>query len=112
MHVVGRGRGQDLILSATDLANFLGCRHRTALDMAAAHGDRKRVYTTDPLLEILWKRGLAHEKAYVESLRVAHLSVVDLEHIGDPVERVAATLEEMRKGTDVIVQGALSDECW
>lgn len=26
-----------LELSATDLSNFLGCRHRTALDMAVPH---------------------------------------------------------------------------
>ena len=44
MHVVGqgRGRGQALVLSATDLANFLGCRHRTALDMSVAFGARDR----------------------------------------------------------------------
>ena len=34
--------GQDFVLSATDLANFLACRNRTALDVLAATGLRKR----------------------------------------------------------------------
>ena len=42
-----------LVLSATDLSNFLGCRHRTALDMAVAYGERKRPHFEDPLLEVL-----------------------------------------------------------
>ena len=36
-----RKDGPELILSATDLSNFLGCKHRTALDMAVATSARK-----------------------------------------------------------------------
>jgi len=57
MHV----RGAELILSATDLSNFFGCRHRTALDIDVAHGSRRRPYVEDPLLELLWQRGREHE---------------------------------------------------
>ena len=57
------------ILAATDLAAFLGCRHRTALDMAVATGVREEPYVEpDPLLEVLSKRGLEHEARYVDSL--------------------------------------------
>jgi predicted RecB family nuclease len=105
-------RDLELVLSATDLSNFLGCRHRTGLDMAAAYGDIKRHYQNDPLLELLWKRGLEHERRFVESLRAEGRTVVDLGGLDDSVERVALTLEEMSKGTDVIVQGALSDGRW
>lgn len=104
MHVVARGRGQELILSATDLANFLGCRHRTALDMAVAFGKRARAYRKDPLLEALWQRGLEHEKRYVDSLRPNAASIVDLGSIGDPEEQIKQTREAMTKGVDVIVQ--------
>ena len=41
------------VLSATDLSNFLSCRHRTALEMAEAHGRRRRPRWDDPLLELL-----------------------------------------------------------
>src|SRR5947209_4782054 len=108
MHLVGR----DLVLSATDLANFLACRHRTALDMAVAFGARDRVYRRDPLLEILWQRGIEHEKRYVESLRNDCATVVDLGDVDDPVEQVVATLEEMHRGIEVIVQGGLTDGRW
>src|ERR1700704_1691884 len=96
--------GSDLILSATDLASFLGCRHRTALDMAETRGGPKRPYFNDPLLDVLFKRGLEHEKSYVESLRAEGLTVVDLADAGDAAARGAATLDEMRQGTQVIVQ--------
>ncbi|MGE5098864.1 MAG: nuclease, partial [Deltaproteobacteria bacterium] len=108
MHV----HGHDLVLSATDLSNFLGCRHRTGLDMEVAYGNRRRPYRDDPLLELLWQRGDEHEKRFVESLRAEVRTLVDLGGLDDPVERVAVTLEEMAKGTDVIVQGGLSDDRW
>jgi uncharacterized protein len=111
MHV-GGVHGAELVLSATDLSNFLGCRHRTALDIEVAFGARQRPYVTDPLLEVLWERGREHERRYVEQLRRVCASVVDLTEIGDPVEHVAATIDAMRLGVDAIVQGALSDGQW
>jgi len=112
MHVVGRGRGQDLVLSATDLANFLGCRHKTALDMAVAYGKRDRPFVDDPLLVALRERGFEHERRYVDSLRAAGGSIVDLTSIGDPEEQIKETREAMAKGVDVIVQGVLADGHW
>lgn len=101
-------------LSATDLAHFLSCRHLTALDMAVAHGVLARPATrTDPLLDILIKRGAEHEARYVE--RLGHtLEVRDLNDLphADRDLAVARTLEAMRDGADVIVQGALMDGCW
>ncbi len=102
----------ELVLSATDLSNFLGCRHRTALDMAVAHGKRKRPYQSDPRLELLWQRGLEHERQYVESLRAGRETLIDLSTLDDPDERVSATLAAMRDGIGVIVQGGLADGRW
>jgi uncharacterized protein len=112
MHVVSRGGGQKLVLSATDVANFLGCRHRTALDMAVAYKKRARPYRNDPLLEALWQRGLQHEKRYVDSLRPNAESIVELGSIEDREEQIKQTHEAMTKGVDVIVQGGLSDGHW
>ena len=97
----------DLLLSATDLSNFLGCRHRTSLEMDAAAHIRTKPHHTDPLLELLFARGLAHEKAYVEQLRAEGREITDLSATPDGPQRVAATLAAMRAGADVIVQGAL-----
>src|SRR5688500_11916219 len=107
--------GTTLELSATDLAAFLGCRHRTALDMAVAHGKLVRPKSEpDPLLEILWARGLEHERLYVQSLRAKGLSVTDLTDFQEQSREVhvAKTTEAMRAGAEVIVQGALRDGVW
>jgi uncharacterized protein len=104
--------GTDLVLSATDLSNFLSCRHRTALEMAEAYGKRKRPYFHDPLVEILQQRGDDHEKAYVDLLRSGGRDVVDLNGITGREEAIRRTLEAMRAGAHVIVQGALADGRW
>ena len=107
-----RAFDNELVLSATDLSNFLSCRHRTALEMAAARGKRQKPKWDDPLLELLFKRGLEHENTYVESLQVDGRKIVSLADLNEPDESVAQTLAAMRLGADVIVQAALEDGCW
>jgi predicted RecB family nuclease len=101
-----------LVLSATDLSNFLNCRHRTALEMGEALGKRQRPAWTDPLLEALFARGLEHERNYVSRLSAAGKSIVDLSEIKAREGAIAATLEAMRTGAEVIVQGAVGDGRW
>jgi uncharacterized protein len=105
-------QGDELLLSATDLSNFLGCRHCTALDIAVARGARDRPWFHDPLLEVLRRRGAEHEQRYVESLKSEGLSVSDISTVEDPAQRATATMGAMRSGADVIVQGALRDGLW
>jgi uncharacterized protein len=104
-----------LRLSASDLSHFLSCRHLTALDLAVAHRTRERPYRPDdPLLQLLFDRGIAHEKAYVETLRREGRDVLDLNGIprNQPDEAIARTLTAIRAGADVIVQAALQHGCW
>src|SRR2546425_3075566 len=96
----------ELLLSATDLSNFLSCRHLTALEMAVARGKRRRPHWDDPLLQILFDRGLVHERAYVASLQSQGLQIVTLADVKERDAAVAQTLHAMRSGMDVIVQGA------
>lgn len=103
--------GPDLLLSATDLSNFLSCRQLTALSMAVIHGKPKPPEYNDPLRDILFQRGTDHEKRYVELLRSKGRQIVDLTEV-DKDARVARTMEAMRSGADVIVQGALRDGRW
>jgi len=103
--------GESLDLSASDLSQFLGCRHRTALDMAVAFGMRDAPTWIDPLLRVLQERGLEHERRYADSLRAQGLSVVDLsEQSGD--NAVAGAVAAMRAGADVLLQPALRDGRW
>ena len=80
--------------------------------MEASAGIRKRPHFDDPILELLFQRGTDHEKSYVDSLRETGMSVVELTPVMNRDELLAATLDAMRAGTDVIVQGALADEGW
>ncbi|MGH9350048.1 MAG: TM0106 family RecB-like putative nuclease, partial [Vicinamibacterales bacterium] len=101
-----------LILSATDLANFLNCRHRTALEMSEARGRRQRPAWPDPLRDALFARGLAHERAYVSRLGAAGKQIADLSEIKAHDEALAATRRAMRAGVEVIVQAALAAGRW
>jgi uncharacterized protein len=104
--------GSTIHLSATDLSNFLGCRHRIGLEMAVAAGKLKRPHFDDPQLEALFARGLAHERKHVESLASNDARVVDLTEVKNHAAAVEQTLAAMCEGAEVIVQGALSDGPW
>ena len=100
-----------LVLSATDLANFLACRHKTTLDLAAARGGLAKPVWVDPSVELLRRRGEEHERRYVETLKLEGLTVVDLREVAFD-ERFARTLQAMNTGADVIVQAALDCRPW
>ena len=97
-----------LELSASDLSQFLACRHLTPLDLAVAQGQRAAPSWVDPALVLLQERGLGHERRYVDTLRGQGLEAVDLSarSVDDAVSRAS---DAMRPGVDVIVQPALRD---
>jgi len=98
-----------LLLSATDLVNFLGCRHATYLDMRDL---------TDPVelpdaTVLIFEKGIEHEKRYLASLKARDVSVVEVPGEGfDLPERTAQTREAMRAGAEVIYQAALVVPPW
>ena len=96
-----------LVLSPSDLANFLTCRHRAGLDLAAVKGKLTKPTYDDPYATMLREHGEAHELAYVESLRAAGKGVVNLKDVEDAA---AKTREAMRAGAGVIVQARLEGE--
>jgi predicted RecB family nuclease len=100
------------VLSATDLAGYLNCRHLSALERAVAEGNLKKPYVWDPLLKILWERGSIHEKNYVEHLTKAGLEVFRIDGFDVSPEAVAATIAAMRRGVQIIAQGAFSHQGW
>jgi uncharacterized protein len=65
-----------LVLSPSDLANFLSCRHRAGLDLAAARKVIEKPRYEDPYAAMLRQHGDEHERAYVETLRTGR-SIVD-----------------------------------
>ena len=104
--------GNRLVLAATDLSNHLACRRKTALELSVLRGERERPDLTDPLLEILRQRGADHEARFVESERARGFEIVDASRIPGvdrPTrdQRIAATLDAMRRGAARIVQAAI-----
>ena len=96
-----------LRLSATDLANFLACRHLTRLDLDRVHGriaGPPRFQWQQEEVQLLRERGDAHEAAYVEALaeNVARLET----------RSQAETERAMRNGVAVIVQATLGEGRW
>ena len=110
-------RSGTLVLSPTDLSAFLGCRHRTGLDLAVAHGELEKPEWRDAMGEALRARGLAHEQHYVQWLRDQGHAVVDVSAGPDAATRsdaatLALTRAAMRQGAPVIYQALLADENW
>ena len=64
-----------LEFSATDLADYLNCRHLSALERAVAEGSLSRPVVRDPFLDTLRERNLLHERNYVEQLEHASEAV-------------------------------------
>ncbi len=95
---------------ATDLANFLGCRHLAGLERLAAHRIVERPFFEDPMLDVLRERGLEHERAYVQWLARSGKSVIEIDR--EDQNAFEATLGAMRAGTDVIVQGRVEGGNW
>ena len=99
-------------LSATDLVNHLSCRHLTRLNAGVAAGEMEPPSYHDRFLELLQKRGADHEEGYIQHLKAQGLEVVRIG--GDTIQDLylEQTAAAMRRGVDVIVQGALAHGRW
>ncbi|TWT91793.1 ATP-dependent RecD-like DNA helicase [Botrimarina colliarenosi] len=104
-------RTTGLMLSATDLANHLACRHLTQLERGVAEGESKRPFRSNDRLETLRTLGNEHEQKYVEHLRIEGKSVLEVASSSElsPNEQ---TLAAMQSGVDVIIQAPLEAPPW
>jgi len=106
-----RASDKTIEISASDLSNFLSCRHRTGLDLAVARGLLAAPSWIDPMVEVLQQRGLEHEASYADSLREQGLEVVDLAGRSGG-DLLLESIDAMRSGADVILQPALRVGKW
>jgi uncharacterized protein len=101
-----------LLLSATDLINHLECAHLSHLDLEVVSGRLSIEETREEAADLVARKGDEHEAAYLESLRAAGKSVVEIESEPglDGLERGAErTREAMRGGAEIIYQAVLFD---
>src|ERR1700722_7027233 len=99
-------------LSASDLSNHLACHHLTGLDRAVAVGERPAPSWHSPDAWVLQQLGLAHERAYVETLESQGLSIVNLRDLVNEETALAETAAAMERGADAIIQAAVGDSIW
>ena len=98
-------------LSATDLSNYLSCKHLTQLNRKHANNEIERPERKNRFLDRIIDRGLEHEADYIKHLKAdASVSVVEFEYKEANVKE--KTLKAMQEGVNIIAQGALANDCW
>jgi len=110
--------GGELVLGATDLTRFAACRHLTRLDREHALGLRAGPDAPTVELELLWSRGIGHERTHLQRLRARGLTVREIPDPSSPsgdrnwsaAEQL--TVEAMAAGVDVVHQGVFVDGAW
>jgi uncharacterized protein len=103
-----------LILSPSDLNDYVECPHLTTLALEVARGTRRRPYVPNDHGDLLRRKGEAHEAAYLVGLRAAGRAVVDV--IGadrwDFEGSARATIAAMRAGAEIIYQATFVVDDW
>ena len=97
-----------LILSASDLNNFLACSHLSTLDLARARGELEAEPERGADAELLARKGDEFERRYLDSLRAEGRQVTEIltrdDHRTALLDAVAQTDRAMRAGSEVIYQ--------
>jgi uncharacterized protein len=107
------------VYSATDLVGFLACSHRLALERAALAGLVEKPIRADPAIDLIAKRGTAHEERYRDELIASGRTVVVITPDGSIADRgevlraaAVATIDALRSGADVVYQATFFDGTW
>ena len=103
-----------LHLSPSDVTAFLACEHLTTLSLAHARGELDRPEVENEQAELIFRKGLEHERAYLEHLRADGKTVLEIaDPRGDYEGAARATADAIRAGeADVIYQGVFAHENW
>jgi len=94
------------MFSPSAIADFLACRHLTALNRLSDAKEIQKPHFDDPGLKLLSRLGEAHEQQYLSSLKDEGLKVVAVPTDGLREEAAARTVEAIRSGMDVVYQPA------
>jgi predicted RecB family nuclease len=95
---------ESLVLSPTDLTKHLACGHLTHLDLLTVRGELDPPEHDDEALELIFRLGLEHEKAYLQRLKDSGRAVVEIPEDVNVATRVTLTDEALRYGAEVVYQ--------
>ncbi len=102
----------NVLLSASDLVNFLGCPHASYLDLRQLT-DPVEVTGPDAATALIQAKGLEHERSYLARLKASGRNVAEITGGGlSLADRAALTREAMRCGVEIVYQGALVASPW
>ena len=101
-----------MFFTATDIANFVACRHLLTLKMEAAEGKIQKPYFQDLGVELLRELGERHETGYLNQLSTKAGQIISIPTGGDWAEAVTATKEAVRAGAEVVYQATFQDGNW
>jgi uncharacterized protein len=101
-----------LVFSPSDLQKFVDCEHLTRLHVRVCDGELTAPSRDDEELELLRRKGIDHERAWLERFRSEGNSIVEIPERNDWTAAADATEAAMRSGVDVIYQGAFHDDSW
>src|SRR5438067_639921 len=96
-----------VLSSASDIVNYVGCAHRTALDLIDLETPLQKALDSEEML-LVQDRGRAHEAGFLDGLRAAG-GLVEIVHDASLEEKLERTREAMRAGAGVIYQAALGE---
>ena len=108
-------RDGQLLLSPTDLNDFLACPHLTTLEVAVARDEIARPFRANPHADLIRRKGDEHEARYLAALEASGLVIADLEvdDRGDWENAARATAEAISAAIgEVIYQPCLADDGW
>ncbi|HEY5234535.1 MAG TPA: TM0106 family RecB-like putative nuclease, partial [Rhabdochlamydiaceae bacterium] len=100
-----------ILFSATDLNGYIECRHKTVLsltDLNTTLAKKKK----DAHGELLTKKGLEHEAAYLQSLKSSGHTLIDIATNDTLENRARMTQEAMKAGVPYVSQAALLKDQW
>lgn len=98
---------QSILYSASDLVNYLGCKHLTELDRKTVLGEIDPPDWKNPALVLIQQKGIEHEQAYVGHLKSQGLNICELEG-----HSFGETKAAILKGYDIITQARFEKDGW
>src|SRR5687767_8855807 len=103
-----------LQLSPSDVTAFLACEHLTTLSLRHARGEIDKPEIENEQAELIFRKGLEHERAYLEQLRAEGNTILELkEPDGDYEAAARATADAIHAADhDVIYQAVFAHGTW
>lgn len=100
-----------VLYSASDLVNYLECEHLTSLDLIDLDTPLPRTADSDEA-KLIQAKGYSHEAEFFELLKARHARVIDIAATkGSNAQKIAATIQAMQDGYDIVFQATLQDGC-